>query len=187
MSWLLYTLLHNHTQNDAVQVKEDLKVNDCIIHIEYTLGPPPGPPSCQSSLCTVEVINCSAQSWTQVPEKQANRRKHEAFTHTHTHTQGTVVVCGGQSINTGSSWHWLNLSCNSSIATFLSTAMLIQLRINILSSVSTMNKSNLLPAIWTKLLSHLYKDQKVRYSILVPWEVKCLLHVCKPDADCLWI
>lgn len=55
-----------------------------IIHIvEYTLGPPPGPPSCQSSLCTVELINCSAQSWTQVPEKQANRRKHEAFTHTH--------------------------------------------------------------------------------------------------------
>lgn len=83
MSWLLYTLLHNHTQNDAVQVKEDLKVNDCIIHIvEHTLGPPPGPPSCQSSLCTVELINCSAQSWTQVPEKQANRRKHEAFTHT---------------------------------------------------------------------------------------------------------
>lgn len=89
--------------------------------------------------------------------------------HSHTHTQGTVVVCGGQSINTGSSWHWLNLSCNSSIATFLSTATLIQLRINILSSVSTMNKSDLLPAIWTKLLSHLYRDQKVRYSILAKY------------------
>lgn len=87
----------------------------------------------------------------------------------HTHTQGTVVVCGGQSINTGSSWHWLNLSCNSSIATFLSTAMLIQLRNNYFSSVSTMNKSDLLPAIWTKLLLHLYRDQKVRYSILAKY------------------
>lgn len=84
----------------------------------------------------------------------------------HAHTQGTVVVCGGQSINTG--------TCNSSIHRYLSLhrlwrGTLIQLRNNNLSSVSTMNKSDLLPATWTKLLLHVYRDQKVRYSILAKY------------------
>lgn len=184
MSWLLYTLLHNHTQNDAVQVKEDLKVNDYNSHCWVYFGTTSRAAFMSELLVysRADKLFCSKLD----PGSWKTSQQEKAWS-IHTHTQGTVVVCGGQSIITGSSWHWLNVSCNSSIATFLSTAMLIQLRINILSSVSTMNKSNLLPAIWTKLLSHLYKDQKVRYSILVLWEVKCLVHVCKTDADWLWI